>query len=155
MQIKQTMRFETEKTQVNCIRVVDNQNTGITETVVATFDTHLDEIAPHIIVSLTADEQYQLMQWLNDREILREQSIKLLILYGLPGLLEEARTAIDKLPTISAELHNGISVTIASFNDALLANKNNISKSKENPELKQMSSSDALKEILGILKRNI
>jgi hypothetical protein len=148
------MRFETEKNQVNCIRVIDDENGNKTQTIIATFDAHLDHVAPHIMALLPAEEQQQLMRWLKDRNELRDQSIKQLILYALPGLLEEAGNAFDKLPTISAELHKKISTAIESFNDTMAANKNSISDNEFNPELKHMKSYDAMREIMEILKKN-
>ncbi|MFT7458646.1 MAG: hypothetical protein ACI909_001320 [Planctomycetota bacterium] len=148
------MRFETEKNEVNCIRVLDEKDSS-KETLVATFDAHLDEVAPHIMASLSAAEQQQLMHWLNDRNVLREKSIKKIILCALPGLLDEASSAIDKLPAIPVELHKEISLAIGLFNDRLVANRDGISENEYNPELKHMTSSDVLPEILGILKKNL
>lgn len=148
------MRFETDKNQVMCIRIIGGNNSEITEQVVTTFDAHLEEIAPHITAFLNADEQQELEQWLNDRTILQDQSLKEIILYAMPGLLDEACSALNKLPTISDSLYQDLSISINTFNETMAKNKESISENKDIPELKQMDSSEALKEVLGILKKN-
>ena len=148
------MRFETDENQVLCIRIIDVKNSPITEETVTTFDAHLEEIAPHITACLYAEERQELQQWFDDRTILQEQSIREIILYALPGLLDEACSAINKLPTISDNLYQDLSVAINTFSDAVAKNKESISENKDIPDLKQMDSSEALKEVLGILKKD-
>ena len=148
------MRFETDHNQVMCIRIIDGKDSKITEEIVTTFDTHLQEIAPHITACLNAEEQQELRQWFDDRTVLQEQSIRQIILYALPGLLDEACSAINKLSTISDSLYQDLSIAINNFSDTMERNKESISENKDIPDLKQMDSSEALKEVLGILKEN-
>lgn len=148
------MRFETDKNQVMCVRIIDGKDGEITEEIVTTFDAHLEEIAPHITACLYAKEQQELQQWFDDRTVLQEQSIREIILYALPGLLDEACSAINKLPTISDSLYQDLSIAINTFSDTVAKNKESISENKDIPDLKQMDSSEALKEVLGILKKN-
>ena len=148
------MRFETDENQVVCIRIIDGKDSEITEMIVATFDAHLEEIAPHIASCLSADEQQELQQWFDDRAVLQDQSIREAILYALPGLLDEACSALNELPAISDSLYQDLSMAINTFNDTVAKNKESISINIDSPDLKQMDSSEALKEILGILKKD-
>tara|TARA_R110000782_G_scaffold158433_4_gene250556 strand:- start:4516 stop:4965 length:450 start_codon:yes stop_codon:yes gene_type:complete len=149
------MRFETKNNKVKCIRTAKGQRDNNKEAIVVTFDAHLHEIAPHVMSSLSANEQQELNHWLDDRNCLRDRSIREVILYALPGLLNESRDAIDKLPAISVDLHQELSTAITSFSNTLVANQERSAESKDKPNLKHMSSSDALKEILGILKKSL
>lgn len=148
------MRFVTESNQIKCIRILENESGEISEEIVTTFDAHLEEISPHVMSSLSTGEQQQLIHWLGDRRVLKEQSIKQIILIALPGLLEEARNAIDKLQVISSEQYKDLSNSISSFNKSLTANKGKITEHSDDPNLKLMSSPEALREMLAILKKN-
>jgi len=148
------MRFETDKNQILCIRVTDGKDNEASEEIVTTFDAHLEEIAPHIIACLNAEEQRELHHWLDDRNVLQEQSIREIILYALPGLLDEACSAINKLPAISDSLYQDLTIAIKNFNDTVAKNKESISENEDILNLKQMDSAEALKEVLGILKKN-
>ncbi|GJM05391.1 MAG: hypothetical protein DHS20C09_13820 [marine bacterium B5-7] len=149
------MRFETKNNQVKCIRTIIESSGDSKETVIVTFDAHLHEVAPHVMASLSANEQQELKHWLDDRTILLDRSVREVILYALPGLLNESRDAIDKLPTISTDLHQELSTAITSFSETLVANQERSAESRNKPYLKHMTSSDALKEILGILKKSL
>ena len=148
------MRFETDKNQVMCIRIIHGNDDKTTEKIVTTFDAHLNEIAPHITSCLNAEEQQELQQWFDDRSMLHEQSIREIILYALPGLLDEACSAINKLPTISDGLYQDLTKAIKSFSDTVAKNKETISENQDILDLKQMDSSDAFKEVFDILKKN-
>ena len=150
------MEFITEGETVNCVRIYSDSK-GDRRFIVTSFHADVDRVAPHVAASLTPEEINELEMWLTDRAKLQEametRPIEETIIEALPAVITQASQAMDKLGELDLGVYEAIRESVISLTRSLdrierLTTDNEI-------ELRQMPSSEALKERLGAIKENI
>ncbi|WP_163836272.1 hypothetical protein [Spartinivicinus ruber] len=92
------MHFKLEGASIHCIRTHTNHKTNtITEEIVVSFDSHLQEVAPHVAARLTEDEIFSLRHWLKERDQIDQEPTAQNLLEALPDVIEKATEALADL----------------------------------------------------------
>lgn len=147
------MEFVQNGNQIDCVRTSRNRRKDdVSRVVVASFDAHLETIAPHVKGLLKRAEIKQLENWLEDRRKLKAKPAAETILETLPGLLMQAREAVDQLPVIDERLFAELQLATEVFQSALDAKRGHTSPSKK-AELEEMGHSEALKQRIDRIKK--
>lgn len=113
------MNFIQDGANVHCVRSSNNESNCNQEQVVASFDSRLSKIPPHVKSLLYPDELDNLKKWLDERQEIIEESFEQNLLDVLPELLAEGIKAIYELDCIDKNTHASLLEATRKFYKAL------------------------------------
>ena len=152
------MEFITKGETIHCVRTIKNQDSGKDASIiVASFDAHVNRIAPHVVTKLSPEEVKELELWLKDRTNLQirleGQSIEDTILEALPILLKQATQALKDADHLDSMIFHSINERLKELTEALENALQHTVTSRAG--LKQMQNSEEQKERLDTIKKDI
>ena len=142
------MRFVIDRNQVNCIRPEEN------DAIVATFDAHLREVAPHVAALLSYSERNQLEQWLADRDQILDFDKEQAALHALPELIEEACKYLENEPEIPKDLFSKLNAAITHLAGILALKSQSLSSDLGN-QAQEIEPSEELKVKIDVIKKEL
>ncbi|MDI3326433.1 hypothetical protein QKW35_18800 [Pontibacterium granulatum] len=152
------MEFVTDDATVQCIRIVPgDQGNPDTRVVVATFDSAVETIAPHVAAKLSEIEIRELELWLEDRAKLQaelnETPAEIAALKALPQMIDQACDSLGNLKELDRDTYQALMNAVSHLSDAL-AQVQNITENART-ELNHLQDSEELKEKLDAFKHSI
>ncbi|WP_163832259.1 hypothetical protein [Spartinivicinus ruber] len=113
------MYFKIIGSRVQCIREQVSKDNILSEKVVASFDSHLTQVAPHVAAKLTIKEIEELELWLKERQTLKHRSSEYHLLEMLPEIISEANFTLSNLSYLDKKTIYKLNHAIESFTQNL------------------------------------
>ena len=146
------MKFRIAGSKILCSRK-DQTVEGDAYRDVVEFDAKVDSVPPHVAARLTTGEVRDLERFLADRKQIKADPLEINLLEALPELIEEVTDALSSADQLNDDLYERLTTSIAGLTEVL----GEVRPRKQGgaASLREMRSTEALKQRLDVIKREL